>query len=449
MSDIVVSVAGSTGVSVTAGGAVTVTLAEGANVSWSGITGKPTTFPPQAHNHFIADTVGLQAALDQKVELDGNGKVQASQLPSFVDDVLEYANAAARPATGETGKIYVTIDNGKVFRWSGSQYIEISAAPGSTDAVPEGTTNLYHTTGRAAAAAPVQSVAGRTGAVTLAAADVSGLGGAATLNVGTTAGTVAAGNDSRLTDQRAPTDGSVTTAKLADGAVTAEKIASNQTVSFGSVSAGTMAAGAGGVTATTGRLAVLGIGATTLFEVSSTGVVTTGTWQATAVAVDYGGTGATSASAARTNLGVAYGTTAGTVCEGNDSRLSNARTPTSHASTHQTGQADAIAPVIVTPSSLSASQNDYAPGVCDIIRLSSSTAIDLTGLVAGTVDGAMRLVINTNASGGAAITLKHESASSTAANRFRSVTNADVILLADGGSVTLTYSSAISRWRIL
>ena len=132
-----------------------------------------------------------------------------------------------------------------------------------------------------------------------------------------------------------------------------------------------------------------------------------------------------------------------------DSRLTNARTPTSHASTHQTGGADAINPVIVTPSSLSASQNDYAPGVCDIIRLSSSTAIDITGLVAGTVDGAMRLLINTNASGGAAITLKHESASSTAANRFRSATNADVILLADGGSVTLTYSTAISRWRIL
>jgi hypothetical protein len=69
-----------------------------------------------------------------------------------------------------------------------------------------------------------------------------------------------------------------------------------------------MAAGAGGVTATTGRLAVLGIGATTLFEVGSTGVVTTGTWQATAVGVGFGGTGATTASAARTNLGLAIGT---------------------------------------------------------------------------------------------------------------------------------------------
>jgi hypothetical protein len=44
---------------------------------------------------------------------------------------------------------------------------------------------------------------------------ITGLGGAATLNVGTTAGTVAAGDDSRLSDQRVPTDGSVTDAKIA------------------------------------------------------------------------------------------------------------------------------------------------------------------------------------------------------------------------------------------
>jgi hypothetical protein len=186
MSNVSVTVGGGTGVTVavngntttatvTAGGSVQVTLTDTSPPTWSGITGKPTTFPPQAHNHFIADTVGLQAALDQKVELDAGGKIPASQLPSYVDDVLEYANAAARPAAGETGKIYVTIDNGKVFRWSGSQYVEISAAPGSTDFVAEGTSNLYHTTARAAAAAPVQSVAGRTGAVTLARADV-GLG---------------------------------------------------------------------------------------------------------------------------------------------------------------------------------------------------------------------------------------------------------------------------------
>jgi hypothetical protein len=81
--------------------------------------------------------------------LDSSGKVAAAQLPSYVDDVIEAANFAGLPAEGETGKIYVALDNGKIYRWSGSAYVEISASPGSTDAVTEGTTNLYFTTARA------------------------------------------------------------------------------------------------------------------------------------------------------------------------------------------------------------------------------------------------------------------------------------------------------------
>jgi hypothetical protein len=128
----------------------------------------------------ISAISGLQTALDGK-QASGSyatlesGKVPSSQLPSYVDDVIEAVNYAALPATGETGKIYVTIDTNKTYRWSGSAYIEISASPGSTDAVAEGSTNLYFTTARAAAAAPVQSVAGKTGTVTLAKGDV-GLG---------------------------------------------------------------------------------------------------------------------------------------------------------------------------------------------------------------------------------------------------------------------------------
>lgn len=80
--------------------------------------------------------------------LDGSGKVPSTQLPSYVDDVLEYANLAAFPGTGATGTMYVALDTNKVYRWSGTVYVEISGSPGSTDAVPEGSTNLYYTAAR-------------------------------------------------------------------------------------------------------------------------------------------------------------------------------------------------------------------------------------------------------------------------------------------------------------
>lgn len=59
-------------------------------------------------------------------ELDSNGKVPSGQLPSYVDDVLEYANLASFPATGENGKIYIALDNNRTYRWSGTVYVEIS-----------------------------------------------------------------------------------------------------------------------------------------------------------------------------------------------------------------------------------------------------------------------------------------------------------------------------------
>ena len=60
--------------------------------------------------------------------LDNGGKVPASQLPSYVDDVEEYSDFAHFPVVGETGKIYVALDTNKTYRWSGSTYIEISNA---------------------------------------------------------------------------------------------------------------------------------------------------------------------------------------------------------------------------------------------------------------------------------------------------------------------------------
>ena len=98
----------------------------------------------------IAATVNNLGVANGIATLDVSGKVPAAQLPSYVDDVLEYATKAAFPATGETGKIYVETTGNTTFRWSGSAYVKITSGE-------------------------VTSVAGKTGVVTLVKADV-GLG---------------------------------------------------------------------------------------------------------------------------------------------------------------------------------------------------------------------------------------------------------------------------------
>lgn len=66
-------------------------------------------------------------------EISGNlpvarlsGTIAAANLPSYVDDVLEYASLSKFPTTGESGKIYTALDTNKIYRWSGSAYVVIS-----------------------------------------------------------------------------------------------------------------------------------------------------------------------------------------------------------------------------------------------------------------------------------------------------------------------------------
>jgi hypothetical protein len=92
-----------------------------ATSDYSGTVKTDTTQPDPTV--YVKETVDV--LLDTKADLVG-GKVPSAQLPSYVDDVLEYANFAALPATGETGKIYVTLDDNSQYRWSGSAYIDFS-----------------------------------------------------------------------------------------------------------------------------------------------------------------------------------------------------------------------------------------------------------------------------------------------------------------------------------
>lgn len=86
--------------------------------------------------------------------LGSGSKVPSAQLPSYVDDVLEYATKSALPATGESGKIYLVLADEtrnnatEQYRWSGSVYTRIPTSPGSTDEVTEGATRLYFTESR-------------------------------------------------------------------------------------------------------------------------------------------------------------------------------------------------------------------------------------------------------------------------------------------------------------
>ncbi len=59
-------------------------------------------------------------------ELDESGRVPSSQLPSYVDDVINVATYSQLPNPGESGKIYITEDTNLAYRWSGTGYAEIS-----------------------------------------------------------------------------------------------------------------------------------------------------------------------------------------------------------------------------------------------------------------------------------------------------------------------------------
>lgn len=161
-----------------------------------------------------------KGAINGVATLDGAGKVPTAQLPSYVDDVLEAANLAAFPASGETGKIYVALDTNKSYRWSGSAYIYITSGA-------------------------VDSVAGKTGIVTLTNADV-GLGNVQNVSALPLAGGTVTGDILNTAAYSAPNN--------ASGVGTTLKIR------------GSTGTGAAGVSGGNGHIEILGGGATSAWE---------------------------------------------------------------------------------------------------------------------------------------------------------------------------------------
>ena len=75
---------------------------------------------------YTAENIANKGKANGYASLGGDGKVPADQLPSYVDDVLEFASKTKFPNTGEKGKIYVDLSTENIYRWSGSAYTEIS-----------------------------------------------------------------------------------------------------------------------------------------------------------------------------------------------------------------------------------------------------------------------------------------------------------------------------------
>lgn len=143
------------------------------------------------------------------------------------------------------------------------------------------------------------------------------------------------------------------------------------------------------------------------------------------------------------NVG-AFGSTSGTFCAGDDARLSNSRAPTTHASSHQPDGSDPVLPRSVTLN-LSGTNNNLSVSGYDVVRVTSAGNVTITGITAS--PAVPVLIVNENGVGGGTVTLAHESSLSTATNRIRNQSLADVTIQPDGGTALLVLSPVVNRWR--
>lgn len=77
-------------------------------------------------NSKVQQFINSKGAPNGLASLNESGIIPSAQLPSYVDDVIEVDTFSNLPDTGESGKIYIVQDTNLTYRWSGTDYVEIS-----------------------------------------------------------------------------------------------------------------------------------------------------------------------------------------------------------------------------------------------------------------------------------------------------------------------------------
>lgn len=388
----------------------------------------------------VGTAAGTVAAGDDARFTKLNGVAVSTTAPSANGQVLTWNNTtsqwepAALPATsvpvtsvaGRTGAI--VLSNADISGLGGAATLNVGTATGTVAAGDDArftkingvavsatapTTNQvlqYNGTQYVPVAlpsAPVTTVAGRTGAIVLSSTDVSGLGGAAILNVGTTAGTVAAGDDSRVTGalQNSAFNAYVGSASCTSSqsmywnSVSSQFLCQNITVASSTSFSGSLV---GDVTGTQGATSVekirgVVVSATTptanqILQYNGTQYVPVNLPSAPVTTVA-GRTGAiVLTNADISGLGGAailnVGTAASTVAAGNDSRITGALQSSTFNS--------AVASANCTTSQTMYWNSVSSQFLCQTISVASSTNFsgslvgDVTGTQAATVVGKIR-----------------------------------------------------------
>lgn len=181
-----------------------------------------------------------KAAANGVATLDNNGLVPAAQLPSYVDDVRGFANTAAFPAEGESGKIYVAFDDGKIYRWADNPSFDPGEEEGEEN--PKGSyiqiSSSVSTADEALKLTPGANINGvlfdGTQAITLPTADAAG--------AGAEAGTVIVGAGIDLAQ-----DGTISVATATDSLKGLVQVGDNIDVANGVISVATATGSVKGV----------------------------------------------------------------------------------------------------------------------------------------------------------------------------------------------------------